>query len=121
MCVSLFFPTTAQTSVEQCGTLLTPAKQTNRKKTISIIIGYTLALLILRDRKLASEKYMIVVVTQNKVGGGHNLIDSSAPFCIFQAFPLFFLRKKNNKLQLMCVNANPVFALFDVCMALNGV
>lgn len=66
-----------------------------KRKTLSIIIGYTSALLILRDRKLASEKYTIVVVTQNKVGGGHNLIDSSTPFCKFQAFPLI-IRKKNS-------------------------
>lgn len=78
--MSASFSTTMQTSVRQCGTLLTLAKKRRKKrKTLSVIIGYTLALLILRDRKLASEKYMIEVVTQNS-GGGHHLIDTSTPF-----------------------------------------
>lgn len=78
--MSASFPTITPTSARQCGTLLTLAKKKKRKKRKTLsIIGYTLALLILRDRKLASEKYMIEVVTQNKVGGGHNLIDHSNP------------------------------------------
>lgn len=56
--------------------VLTLAKKT---KTSSIILGYTLAWLILRDRKSASEKYMIEVVRQNTFGGGHNAIDCSNP------------------------------------------
>lgn len=83
--------------LRQCGTLLTVAGNNNKKKKI-IIIGYTLALLILRDRKLASEKYTIEVVTQNKVGGGHNLIGSSAPsFVNFQAFPFLSTKKKKKR------------------------
>lgn len=84
------FSTTTQTSFRQCGTFLT----FDRKKQQPIIIGETLPLLSLRDRKLASEKYTTEVVRQNKVGGGHNLIGSSTPFCKFQAFPLFLRKRK---------------------------
>lgn len=105
----------------QCGTSLTLAKKT---KISSIILGYTFARLILRDRMSASEKYMIEVVRQNTVGGGHNVIDSSTPFCKFQAFPCFCKRNKKTKqktIQFMCVNTNPVSAPLELCMALNGV
>lgn len=99
----------------QCGTLLTLAK--TKKK--NLIYHCRLHISLLRY-EVGIEKYMIVVVRQNKVGGGHNLIVSSTPFCKFQAIP-FFSKKKKTTIQLLCVNANPVFALFNLCMTLNEV
>lgn len=78
------FSTITQTPGRQSGTSLTHTQKKKEKKkkknTQAIIICFTRALLLLRDRKLASEKYIIEVVTQNKMGGGHNLIDSSTLF-----------------------------------------
>lgn len=66
-------------TTEHLGSAVPTLAKKKKKPKTSIILGYTLAWLVLRDRKSASEKYMIDVVRQNTFGGGHNATDCSNP------------------------------------------